>query len=351
MTNQAQQINRSVGCLLGGAVGDALGAPVEFSSKPEIIKRFGIKGVRDFVFAYGRVGAITDDTQMTLFTAEGCLRAITHGTTAGADDQTNLIRHAYMRWLMTQGSKGESPVERNGWLIEQDELFSRRAPGNTCLSALRRDGAERNDSKGCGGIMRVAPCGILHAGDPDKAFKLGLEAAKLTHGHPTGYLAAAVFAAIIAELVVGKTLESAIEASRAILIRSSNHEETLNALDAAVRRAHAKEKSETAIPALGEGWIAEEALAISVYCALMAGNLEEGIITAVNITGDSDSTGAITGNLLGAIYGASVVPSRWLEQLELRDVIETVAQDLILLPLADVRNAEWKEYLRRYPPT
>jgi ADP-ribosylglycohydrolase len=351
MSHQEQQINRSLGCLLGGAVGDALGAPVEFASKSEIIKRFGLDGIRDFVPAYGRVGAITDDTQMTLFTAEGCLRAITRSTSAGTDDQINLIRHAYMRWLLTQGGKGDSPVERTGWLIEQDELFSRRAPGNTCLSALRRDGGEINDSKGCGGIMRVAPCGILHAGDPDKAFQLGLEAAKLTHGHPTGYLAAAVFAAIIAELMVGKSLETAIVSSRAILVRSSDHAETLAALDAAVRRASAKEKPETALPALGEGWIAEEALAISVYCALMAINLEEGIVTAVNITGDSDSTGAITGNLLGAMHGAGLIPLRWLDQLELRDVIETVAQDLIVLPLADLQNIGGAEYLLQYPPT
>lgn len=351
MTNQEQQINRSIGSLLGGAVGDALGAPVEFSSKSEIIKRFGTEGIRDFVSAYRKVGAITDDTQMTLFTAEGCLRAVTQSITSGTTDQIYLIRHAYMRWLLTQGINGDSPVDRTGWLLTQQELFSQRAPGNTCLSALRRNGGERNDSKGCGGIMRVAPCGIIHAGDPEKAFALGLEAAKLTHGHPTGYLAAAVFSAIIAEIMVGKTLNSSIESSRAILFNSKNHKETLAALDDAVSRADEKEKPETAIPALGEGWIAEEALAISIYCALMASSLEEGIITAVNITGDSDSTGAITGNLLGALYGASVVPSRWLDQLELRGIIEDVARDLILLPLADLQGSAGVDYLRRYPPT
>ncbi len=90
-------------------------------------------------------------------------------------------------------------------------------------------------------------------------------------------------------------------------------------------------------------------MAICVYCALSANNLEEGIITAVNITGDSDSTGAITGNLLGAMAGASEIPPRWLAQLELRDVIETVAQDLILLPLAHLQEGK-EQYLRRYPP-
>lgn len=344
----AQLLNRSLGCLLGGAVGDALGAPVEFSSRPQIIRQFGVSGIRDFAIAYGRVGAITDDTQMTLFTAEGCLRAVTSNFAAGSEDALTTMRRAYMRWLLTQGVNGDAQIERTGWLIEQRELFSHRAPGNTCLSALRREGGEKNDSKGCGGIMRVAPCGIIHTGDPARAFERGLAAAKLTHGHPTGYLSAAVFAAIIAELMVGKPLIESIQTSRTILIRSHAHQETLVALDAAVHLAAANEQPEAAIPALGEGWIAEEALAISVYCALTASNLEEGIVTAVNITGDSDSTGAIAGNLLGAMAGAAVIPQRWLAQLELRDVIETVAQDLILLPLANLQQAG-DEYLRRYP--
>lgn len=346
MTTQKQLLDRSLGCLLGGAVGDALGAPVEFSSRSHILRQFGVSGIRDFIIAYGRIGAITDDTQMTLFTAEGCLRAVTSGCTADSGDAVAVMRRAYMRWLMTQGVKGDEPVERTGWLIEQQALFSRRAPGNTCLSALRHAGGEENDSKGCGGIMRVAPCGIIHAGDPAMAFERGLAAAKLTHGHPTGYLSAAVFAAIIAELIVARPLLDAIQTSRAILIRSPSHQEVLAALDAAVRLAAAGELPEIAIPALGEGWVGEETLAISVYCALTASSLEEGIVTAVNITGDSDSTGAITGNLLGAMAGATVIPQRWLAQLELRGVIATMAQDLILLPLAEAGD----EYLRRYPP-
>ena len=347
-TTQEQYLDRSLGCLLGGAVGDALGAPVEFASRPQIIRQFGSKGIRDFVVAYGRVGAITDDTQMTLFTAEGCLRAVANGFSPGSDEGVAALRRAYLRWLHTQGVDGYGQVERTGWLIGQRELFSRRAPGNTCLSALQREGGEKNDSKGCGGIMRVAPCGIVHAGNPGLAYELGLAAAKLTHGHPTGYLSAAVFAAIIAELILGKSLIDTIHTARAILVRSPSHEETLAALDAAVHLAKAGTLPEIAIPKLGEGWIAEEALAISLYCALTASNLEEGIVTAVNITGDSDSTGAITGNLLGAMAGAAVIPQRWLVQLELHDVIEAVAQDLILLPLADMQHGG-ADYLRRYP--
>jgi ADP-ribosylglycohydrolase len=94
--------------------------------------------------------------------------------------------------------------------------------------------------------------------------------------------------------------------------------------------------------------VAEEALAISLYCALRAHHLEEGIITAVNITGDSDSTGAIAGNLLGAIHGARAIPQRWLDTLELREVIETVARDLVCVPDFGKEMPD-EGWLARYP--
>ncbi|MDB5757701.1 MAG: ADP-ribosylglycohydrolase family protein [Burkholderia sp.] len=333
MENQYALLDRATGCLLAGAAGDALGAPVEFMDRPEILRRYGPEGLRSYVPAYGGIGKITDDTQMTLFTAEGCLRARHHALLQGADDGIEIIRRAYQRWLKTQTSG--TPVETSrtdSWLLQQSALFARRAPGNTCLSALSRKGGERNHSKGCGGIMRVAPCGIVHVDQPLQAFNLGSASARLTHGHPTGYLAAGVFAAVIAGLVAGKSLEKAADTARQILVGFPDHGETLQAINMAVRMAAHGEAPDRAIPVLGEGWVAEEALGISLYCALIAESLEEGVIMAVNITGDSDSTGAITGNLLGALHGVSAIPARWLESLEIKNVIETVASDLVRVP-------------------
>ena len=90
--------------------------------------------------------------------------------------------------------------------------------------------------------------------------------------------------------------------------------------------------SRNALPQLGEGWVAEEALAISLYCALSTVDTEEAIILAVNHSGDSDSTGSITGNIMGLLNGADSIPSRWMEELELREVIKTMATDMIDLP-------------------
>jgi len=92
------------GCLLGGAVGDALGAPVEHLSLYKIRAVFGPEGIADFTEAHGRpLGAITDDTQMTLFTAEGLLRAHHRQRIRGSGDLANVVHRAYLRWLHTQG--------------------------------------------------------------------------------------------------------------------------------------------------------------------------------------------------------------------------------------------------------
>jgi len=151
------------GCLLGGAVGDALGAPVEFMDLPEIRARFGAAGIRDFVPYAGKTGAITDDTQMTLFTAEGLLRAANCGRMRGiGPDFIRVLGNAYRRWLHTQGEGGRrDPDFLSGWLIRNRDLYTRRAPGITCLGALGALGADvrlaGNDSKGCGGVRGSEP--------------------------------------------------------------------------------------------------------------------------------------------------------------------------------------------------
>jgi ADP-ribosylglycohydrolase/protein-tyrosine phosphatase len=336
---------RYQGCLLGGAIGDALGAPVEFLSRAEILRKFGPRGLREMVPAYGRLGAITDDTQMTLFTAEGALRAYVRGTLRGICHPPSVIHYAYLRWLHTQAESLPKDNEYilTGWLIQRKELFSRRAPGTTCISSLHRlseiGKPARNDSKGCGGVMRVAPIGMmfhsLSTSNPNvkamhfqQAFDLACDAAALTHGHPTGYLAAGVMAALVFELLGGAGLSSAIDRTINLLKARQDHEETLLALERARDLSRSNTSPYDAIRQLGEGWVADEALAIGVYCSLRAAELEKGIVMAVNHDGDSDSTGLIAGHLLGAMRGLSAIPARWLAALELRNVIEEMADDL-----------------------
>lgn len=349
--------DRVRGSLLGGAVGDALGAPIEFDSLAKIRKRFGPEGLRDFAPAHGRLGAITDDTQMTLFTGEGVIRAHNRFLNKGLSHVPTVVHHAYLRWLKTQGEP--LPVVSlpssnllDGWLGFVPDLQARRAPGNTCLNALRggRLGTIEeplNDSKGCGGVMRIAPVGLaLGIDDP---FQAGAEIAAITHGHPSGFLAAGFLAHVIRQLLAGEPLAAAIVSARAELVARPSHGEVLEAVDGAVAAADGGPVSPGQVEKLGAGWVAEEALAISLYCALVhRGDFEAGVLLAVNHSGDSDSTGAITGNLMGAMLGVDAIPDRWLEVLELSDEVEEIADDM-RRHFEEPRVEMGPDELERYP--
>jgi ADP-ribosylglycohydrolase len=343
--NHAHQLirDRFRGCLLGGAVGDALGAPVEFMSRSEMLERFGAAGLTRYAPAWGGIGRITDDTQMTLFTAEGLLQGWTNGCCDGAACLVQGTQRAYLRWLRTQYEDPEVVVAEpdlppEGWLLQHPELHHRRGPGQTCLAALnaarRGDDGADNDRKGCGGVMRVAPVGLFFW-RPDQAFSLApafhlaTRLAGLTHGHPTGQLPAGVLAVMVLALVDGLGLTRALGLAKSILLEQPGHEETLLAIEKAEALAGSEVPPAAAVNALGQGWIAEEALAIAIYCAFTAESFAEGVIRAVNHDGDSDSTGAITGHLLGALHGTRAIPADWLEPLELRAVIIDMADRLL----------------------
>ncbi|EKY3193982.1 ADP-ribosylglycohydrolase family protein [Cronobacter turicensis] len=355
------------GCLLGGAVGDALGAPVEFLGRAEITARWGSQGITDFEHAWGGAGKITDDTQMTLFTAEGLLRAWTRAAMRGIGPSfTSVTAHAYLRWLLTQGERNRhgllDTTELSGWLIRHKALFHARAPGNTCLKALREMRAcgepARNNSKGCGGVMRVAPVGLFYVrypgGDVLKAaFDTGCQLAALTHGHPTGVLTGGVLAALVLQLVQGGSLPAALARSLDLLKSAPDHDETERALEHACLLAASPLAPQEAIQKLGEGWVAEEALAIALYCALRARSFAEGVLMAVNHDGDSDSTGAIAGHLLGAIHGVAAIPQTWRARLDLNAVIQEMADDLLDYrdwPISDYDNSPFAIAMReKYP--
>ncbi|WP_433159139.1 ADP-ribosylglycohydrolase family protein [Kribbella sp. CA-247076] len=338
--------SRVRGCLLGGAIGDALGAPVEFDSAGSIVAAHP-EGLRTFVSgsAGWPPGTITDDTQMTLFTVEGLIRAGVR-TDRGIGFTVAVVHHAYDRWLDTQLLPAPSG-ERSGWLQGQQWLYARRAPGNTCLSALTEAraawtdfpqyGAQaKNDSKGCGGVMRVAPFGLLPTrwSERDWVFDSAAQAAGYTHGHPTGKLAAGALAVIVREICDGADLDTALDGAGAVLAQRPDHEETSTALAAARHlAATAPEHGPDTVEKLGGGWVAEEALAIAVYAALVHREPEaflDALSLAVTHSGDSDSTGAICGNILGALHGETALPPELVFTVEGRAVILELADDFAL---------------------
>jgi ADP-ribosylglycohydrolase len=357
------------GCMLGGAVGDALGAPVEFMSLVEIRERFGPAGIVDFTTAFERPGTITDDTQMTLFTADGLLRAHVKQALEGTASLAAVVSHAYQRWLATQGTAAPlvDSAGDQGWLIEQRELHVKRVPGHTCIAALAAmpslGARARNDSKGCGGVMRVAPVGLFCAREPGttdaraarRAFDIGCELAALTHGHPTGQVAAGAFAAVVALLAREWDLDEAIEEALPMVARRPLGAETQRAIESAIALAASGDASPDRIVKLGEGWVAEEALSIALYAALAMPDFTSGVLLAVNHDGDSDATGAIAGNLLGTWHGVDNVPRTWLSRVELGAAIAAIADDLATWPEWPIGqfapDTEASTYWRtRYPP-
>jgi ADP-ribosylglycohydrolase len=339
--------SRVRGSLLGGAIGDALGGPVEFWDTARILAECGDAGVREYVAE--RVGGqdvhgrITDDTQMTLFTMEGLIRASVR-TDRGLGFTIGVVDHAYDRWLDTQELSGPDG-SRDGWLQDEKWLYSRRAPGNTCLSALhaKRQGEKpmpkfgleaRNDSKGCGGVMRSAPFGWVPqewAPSFDSNFEAAAEAAGYTHGHPTGKLASGALAVIVAALMQGHQLRAAVDEALTVLEGKRDHDETSAALRAALAAVGRPTTPET-VESLGGGWIAEEALAIGVFAARSCPEPEqfvEALALAVTHSGDSDSTGAICGNILGALHGEGAIPAELAFELEGRGAMLELADDFV----------------------
>lgn len=332
-----------VGCILGGAIGDALGAPIEFMSADEIFNLYGPRGVQDFVEHPDGKGEFTDDTQMLLFTSEGLLRAWHRATMKGIGGaEISMTQLSLLRWLLTQGYElptGADPEGMDeGWLIQRRELYKQRAPGNTCLSAIssgKRGTVKEplNDSKGCGTVMRIAPAGLVFIFDDAKvAFDKGVELSVATHGHPSGYLSGGVLAMIFYYLVKGEELETAISQSMDYLRQQPNYMEVDEIVKKALeihRQFKGRNLTYAEIESLGGGWVAEEALAISLLCALhYRDDFEKAVLTAVNHSGDSDSTGAITGNLVGFLVGERGIPQKWIRNLMYADIVREIGEDL-----------------------
>lgn len=344
------------GSMIGGAIGDALGYAVEFSGEDAIFGRYGKDGITGYELdPVSKKAIISDDTQMSLFTANGLLVADTRYNLRGIGAAPYYyVQDAYLDWYYTQQNsfvKQEKqqfgvPPKFHSWLMDVPELYKQRAPGNTCLSALGKQNQfknpdddfferPRNDSKGCGGIMRVAPYALYAKNhfSPEVAAKI----AAITHGHSLGYMPAATLGYIVNQIVYEKekkSLKDIVIASKDMLInefpKDKHLKELLDIIDLAITLSEETDADDLdCIHKLGEGWVAEETLGISLYCALKYQNdFSKAVITSVNHKGDSDSTGAVTGNIVGALIGYDAIDEKWKKDLELKDVILEISTDL-----------------------
>ncbi len=332
------------GCLFGGAAGDALGYPVEFMDETSIRNTYGAEGIHSYVLTRSHadepgMALFSDDTQMTLFTAWGLFHC------KEGEYPRHSVARAYQDWLDTQEySYNLWHQEKKTGFTELSEipgLYARRAPGNTCMSALsqRRTQTKEvksyihssvNHSKGCGGIMRISPL-TLYYPDMDlmELDREGAELSAITHSHSLGYMPSSVLTHILHRIVYPDremTLREIVREAGEILpvlFPGDRHlDELTTIINLSLELSENNQPDLENIHRLGEGWVAEETLGIALYCALRhAGDFSAGITAAVNHRGDSDSTGAVTGNILGAWLGYDQIDEGWKKDLELKDLI------------------------------
>jgi len=319
---KASRENAFAGGVLGLAIGDALGYPAEFLRRDQILATFGPQGITDFLapdsvaWPGGIVGdrhpggTYTDDTQMSLAVAEALLEA-------GKEDLDVLMQAMAARFV--------------AWSRSPD---NDRAPGNTCMTGCANLGAGVpwreagvQESKGCGSAMRVLPIGLYFWRDRTRLLEVARASCLLTHGHD-----AAVEGAAAAALLVGLALEkrSPQEMYNAVMKecapRSADFRACLEKLPALLEEDPAVALSRRG---LGEGWVAEEAVASALYCHWRSPlDFKRTVLTAVNTDGDSDSIACIAGGISGAFNGLGAIPERWRQGVENAPRLEEVARGL-----------------------
>ncbi|MBK0865659.1 MULTISPECIES: ADP-ribosylglycohydrolase family protein [unclassified Saccharopolyspora] len=326
MPTPSAVVDRAVGCLLGVALGDSLGVPVEFQQLDGIRAEFGEQGVAEPPMP----ALLGDATQMTLFTGEGYLSAWTRGNNGGQWNPVESAAAAYRRWLSTQ-QEDKPPTGATG-LLAEGELYANRSPGLTSLRALGEPqlgspDRPRNSSKGCGGLDRTAPLGF--APSSALAYGLGCRFAALTHGGAGGWASAGALSLVVHLIAVqDRRLTEAVDQASGRVLRDDPETAGLLAEASTLARLGG---SVGHVERLGQGWIGPEALAIGVYCALALPKAEQftaALRLAANHSGHSDTTAAITGAILGARHGTAALPRNWLSRLELADVVERVGHDV-----------------------
>jgi ADP-ribosylglycohydrolase len=309
-------LNRFKGCLLGLAIGDALGAPVEFLSLEKIREKYGDAGIAEFDGWDGfKPGFYTDDTQLSLATAKGCIHAHFNLMRDGESRSQEFVYKRYQEWL---GSL-------------KDPFLVRR-PGYTCMNVLQSGergtiGNPINESIEASGLLRTACVGL--AFQPGMAFREGADYAALTHGQPTAYYAAGFFAEIIAHIIEGKSLQDAVELSIEQLTAFDNHKDLLHSVEKALELFINQTPDQDSIPQLGDGVTAADVLAIGVYCSLKhVFEFSEGVKASVNHAGTSTSTGLVTGAILGTLLGLEAIPEAFSSQVENAQELAEIAEDM-----------------------
>lgn len=281
----AALLDRFQGCLVGLAVGDALGAPVEFCTQAEIASRYGrLTELVGGGWLGLRPGETTDDTAMMLCIA----RSIVDRGRFEPED----VAQRFLGWFRT-GPKDIGNITRRAL-----EELERGAPWKR--AGLLAHNALGGKSAGNGSVMRCAPIALLHYSNRHLLIRDSAYSSMITHFDQQAAWGAAAVNLSIAHLLAGDKEDLIGTVAPAI-----QQKEVRNALQDIQRLQ--------VIP--NSGYVLDT-LQASLWSLLEAGCFEEAVVTAVNLGGDADTTGAVCGALAGALYGLPAIPDRWLAVLE-----------------------------------
>jgi ADP-ribosylglycohydrolase len=319
-----------------GALADAYGYVIEFRSADEIERdiRSGFGFRQPDSWSYDGIGhVVSDDTQMTLFTAEACVRAI-GGDAPMVPSLPGHCQQAYLAWYRTQ----TAAFKAGGGLAGNRRMHQRRAPGGTCLQALARGGRGTpeepiNDSKGCGGLMRVAPIAFLPGIGLEEIWSLGCASAALTHGHVLGWSTAGAFAVMLRLAADGLPLAASAREAASFVAQKPGGTEIVRLIEEAMAFTGSRTITRDQVERLGGGWVAEECLLIGLAAALMDADIATRISVSAHHSGDSDSTASVCGQLIGASLGRRVLEEDVLlagsfARLDVADAMSEVLGDL-----------------------
>ncbi len=303
--------DRYVGCMVGLAVGDALGGPTEFYSYEEIRQRWPPDGVSDFVGFRGLPpGSYTDDTEMAISAAERILKA----KGREVDQILDSIAEEFKMWYV-----GMEPA---------------RSPGTTSTASVRNlvngvhwSKSGINDSKGCGSAMRSQPIGLAFHDDEKMLVEIASKSSLMTHGHPV-----ATASAIGTAFLVSKALNDTpvLDALDDLLALTQGISDEFIETMRYVYKAIDIEDPADLQRLIGQGWTGDEALAWAIRSvARWPDSYDRVVLEAANSGGDADSKACIAGAIAGAYLGVESIPLSWRERVESRDLLVQLGEDLL----------------------
>jgi ADP-ribosyl-[dinitrogen reductase] hydrolase len=298
--------DRALGCLLGLAVGDAIGTTLEFSRRDAHPPLTDMIGGGPFRL---QPGEWTDDMSMALCLADSLIAC-------GGLDQRDLMER-FVRWW------------REGYNSHNGRCFD---IGITTRQALQRfldtgdpiAGSTNANTAGNGSIMRLAPVALRWVDDREQAVSAARAQSVTTHGTPAAIEGCALLAGILVE-----TIATGDKAS--VLRRRSANESSIAAIAAGSWRGKERHSIRSS------GYVVDT-LEAALWCVDRTSGFSDAVLLAANLADDADTVAAVTGQIAGALWGRSAIPRHWLDRLAWREEIENKADRLLALQSNEQRR-------------